>query len=653
MKQFFRFLTVGVFNTLLGYSIIFACMYLAKMTPESSNVAGYGFGLFVSYFLHRNFTFKSKQRKRDEVTPFLVVFLIAYASNFVALIVFIHKLSFNEGFSQILAGVVYVGTSFIMNKYYVFEISYGTVINIKNSWWRMCRIPTFDNVQCMKPSSTYFAYEKMNVDNVIDNILIVLVIALLFSLSYHPYFFGDELPAYRLAIVYNHSFASIFQGLNANKPRLIFNGICALLAKWEASRLFHAMIVIACMAWINLLLYNIVRFIFEASRGVAWLLVATILSSRYGMMLYFDYLSGLIETLSTALFVSMLLLSWLAMRYNFKYWYASGALVASVMLGLVHERYMVGSLAVGCLIAIFELVGAKRRISVVSWALSLGVAPLLIYSLSVEIWGSLPITTVGGVQRVMLGKDTIWCFLTYCYNVLLGGNYGENWFWGRYNFVHVVGKYLGIFTMLSTLLIIIGFFVGKGIEWKNRYLGLAIFTIVLALIGIASLAGSVRNDPRFMFPVGILVLLMLVVMLKNSWRYVAIGFIFITNMTYFLLGSHDDTAYITASRSANSIASSLQGIIPNGRSAIVVGVKDNSWIIGGGHQVDMGIRRGDTFSILNLRSGVHIDPLDEINILNEGLYDFGLVFDGFNSHRVARYRMVSVSNALILGGRQK
>ena len=152
MKQFFRFLTVGVFNTLLGYCIIFACMYLVKMSPESSNVAGYGFCLFVSYFLHRNFTFNSKQRKRDEVTPFLVVFLIAYASNFLALIVFIHKLSFNEGLSQIFAGVVYVATSFILNKYYVFKTSNGAEINVKNFWWRM---PTFYNDQCMKPLSTY------------------------------------------------------------------------------------------------------------------------------------------------------------------------------------------------------------------------------------------------------------------------------------------------------------------------------------------------------------------------------------------------------------------------------------------------------------------------------------------------------------------
>lgn len=52
----------------------------------------------------------------------MLVFLIAYATNFLVLLVLIHKLNLNEGLSQVLAGIVYVATSFIMNKYYVFKI---------------------------------------------------------------------------------------------------------------------------------------------------------------------------------------------------------------------------------------------------------------------------------------------------------------------------------------------------------------------------------------------------------------------------------------------------------------------------------------------------------------------------------------------------
>jgi putative flippase GtrA len=123
MKQFARFVAVGMLNTLVGYAVIFACMYLAGMGAEASNVTGYAFGLVVSYALNRSYTFNSRQRVRGELARFLAVFGIAYALNFAALLILIHGLDVHAGASQILAGVVYVGASFLMNKYYVFKTS--------------------------------------------------------------------------------------------------------------------------------------------------------------------------------------------------------------------------------------------------------------------------------------------------------------------------------------------------------------------------------------------------------------------------------------------------------------------------------------------------------------------------------------------------
>lgn len=121
MRQFLRFLTVGVINTVLGYCIIFACMYLAGLSAEVSNVIGYAVGLITSYLLNRNYTFRSKQRHHGEIVRFIAVFAIAYAANFIALIVLIRELGVHEGASQILAGAVYVLTSYAMNKFYVFR----------------------------------------------------------------------------------------------------------------------------------------------------------------------------------------------------------------------------------------------------------------------------------------------------------------------------------------------------------------------------------------------------------------------------------------------------------------------------------------------------------------------------------------------------
>jgi putative flippase GtrA len=123
VKQFARFVAVGIFNTLLGYAVIFACMYVAKMGAEASNVAGYAVGLVASYALNRSYTFGSRARVSGELVRFLAVFGVAYGLNFVALLVLIHALGVHAALSQVLAGVVYVGASYLMNRFYVFKPS--------------------------------------------------------------------------------------------------------------------------------------------------------------------------------------------------------------------------------------------------------------------------------------------------------------------------------------------------------------------------------------------------------------------------------------------------------------------------------------------------------------------------------------------------
>lgn len=121
MKYFSKFLIVGVLNTLLGYAVIFSLMYLIKISPEISNLFGYSVGLITSYFLNRKYTFKSNLAKNREFLRFVFVFCIAYTANFIVLLLLIYSYSTNYALSQIIAGCVYVSTSFLMNKHYVFK----------------------------------------------------------------------------------------------------------------------------------------------------------------------------------------------------------------------------------------------------------------------------------------------------------------------------------------------------------------------------------------------------------------------------------------------------------------------------------------------------------------------------------------------------
>jgi len=118
--QFSRFLTVGVFNTAIGYAVIFFAMVVLALSPELSNVLGYAVGLVFSFVLSKTYTFRSAGKSHVELLRFLLVFAIAYGANFVALYVLLRVTAIHPILCQIVAGVVYVGCSYLLNSRFVF-----------------------------------------------------------------------------------------------------------------------------------------------------------------------------------------------------------------------------------------------------------------------------------------------------------------------------------------------------------------------------------------------------------------------------------------------------------------------------------------------------------------------------------------------------
>lgn len=121
MTQFSRYLVVGVLNTAWGYLLIFSFMYLLRWSPEASNVAGYAVGLLTSYALNRHYTFRSRNTTAPEFARFLGTFGVAFAANFAALTLLVRAFGVHAGVSQLAAGVVYVATSYLLSRHYVFK----------------------------------------------------------------------------------------------------------------------------------------------------------------------------------------------------------------------------------------------------------------------------------------------------------------------------------------------------------------------------------------------------------------------------------------------------------------------------------------------------------------------------------------------------
>lgn len=115
----FRYLCVGLLNTIVGFGVIFGLM-LCGVNPEISNVFGYAFGIIFSYVVNKIFTFKSKNRSKTEFIKFILAMALAYILNFIAL-----KIAINSGvnayLSQIISGAIYTISGFLFSKLFVFN----------------------------------------------------------------------------------------------------------------------------------------------------------------------------------------------------------------------------------------------------------------------------------------------------------------------------------------------------------------------------------------------------------------------------------------------------------------------------------------------------------------------------------------------------
>lgn len=110
---------VGAGNTLLGFTVIIFCMSQLGMSPPLANATGMIGGYFLSYALHRRYTFRSTVAHGRGLISFLAVMVIGYAANMAVLMGLI-ALGVAAVAAQALAILTYVAVTFVLNATYVF-----------------------------------------------------------------------------------------------------------------------------------------------------------------------------------------------------------------------------------------------------------------------------------------------------------------------------------------------------------------------------------------------------------------------------------------------------------------------------------------------------------------------------------------------------
>ncbi|MEH7124750.1 GtrA family protein [Bacillus sp. JJ1773] len=125
-NSFFRFLLVGVVNTLIGLSIMLLLLNAAEMSYWISTFIGNGVGAFVSYFLNRSFTFQSKIHLKTSIPRFIIVilscYIFSYSVSHMALRIFEEGNSLlAENLAVVIGAGLYTLLNYLGQRFYVFK----------------------------------------------------------------------------------------------------------------------------------------------------------------------------------------------------------------------------------------------------------------------------------------------------------------------------------------------------------------------------------------------------------------------------------------------------------------------------------------------------------------------------------------------------
>lgn len=126
-KTFWKFLLVGVANTLFGTVVMFLCYNLLHMGYWISSAANYVLGSILSYFLNKHYTFQNSEKGPGVVLRFVinisVCYLIAYgvAKPLTAWILSDLDRSIQENGAMLVGMCLFVGLNYLGQRFFAFR----------------------------------------------------------------------------------------------------------------------------------------------------------------------------------------------------------------------------------------------------------------------------------------------------------------------------------------------------------------------------------------------------------------------------------------------------------------------------------------------------------------------------------------------------
>ena len=126
---FWKFILVGIINTLFGTGIMFLFYNWFHFSYWISSASNYFFGSILSYFLNKYFTFNNKVKDKNTIFRFIlnitVCYLLAYglAKPFVRFMLSGADIIVQENIAMLFGMCLFVALNYLGQRFWVFKVS--------------------------------------------------------------------------------------------------------------------------------------------------------------------------------------------------------------------------------------------------------------------------------------------------------------------------------------------------------------------------------------------------------------------------------------------------------------------------------------------------------------------------------------------------
>lgn len=123
----FKFILVGLVNTLVGSGIMFTLYNVFHVSYWLSSASNYVVGSLVSYLLNKTWTFQNQEKAKTTLPRFIVNIVICYilaygiAKPFVGFILSGQSTKLQDNLSMGVGLVLFTGFNYLGQRYFVFR----------------------------------------------------------------------------------------------------------------------------------------------------------------------------------------------------------------------------------------------------------------------------------------------------------------------------------------------------------------------------------------------------------------------------------------------------------------------------------------------------------------------------------------------------